>query len=207
MSQSKKQIEKARRQLAELGEIECRSQFGGYSLSVENVVFALVAEGELYLRACEQVKPYIVERKMQPLHFTKRGMPVALDYYRVDDPLWKEHGQLVALSRLCLQGARQQRTRKQQNQRLKDLPNLTIRIETLLRQVGISTIAMLKEQGARRCWLKLYASNNNLGINVLFALEGAIAGRHHEALPESVKTELRQWYKETLRRWARQQKS
>jgi len=207
MSQSKKQIEKARRQLAELGEIECRSQFGGYSLSIENVVFALVAEGELYLRACEQVKPYIVERKMQPLHFTKRGMPVALDYYRVDDPLWKEHGQLVALSRLCLQGARQQRTQKQQNQRLKDLPNLTIRIETLLRQVGISTIAMLKEQGARRCWLKLYASNNNLGINVLFALEGAIAGRHYEALPESVKTELRQWHKETLRRRASQQKS
>ncbi|HBV38748.1 MAG TPA: competence protein TfoX, partial [Erwinia sp.] len=183
MKQSKSQIEKAMHQLAELGDIECRSQFGGYSLSIEDVVFALVAEGELYLRACEQVKPYIVERKMQPLHFTKRGLPVALDYYRVDDPLWKEPGQLVALSRLCLQGARQQRTTKQQNPRLKDLPNLTVRIETLLRQIGVSTLAMLKEQGARRCWLKLYASNNNLGINVLFALEGAIMGRHHEALP------------------------
>jgi len=207
MSDSKSQIEKARRQLAELGEIECRSQFGGYSLAVESVVFALVAEGELYLRACEQVKPYIVERKMEPLHFTKRGMPVALDYYRVDEPLWNEHGQLLALSRLCLQGARQQRVRQQQNQRLKDLPNLTIRLEMLLRQVGVSTIAMLKEQGARRCWLKLRACNNNLSIKVLFALEGAIAGRHHEALPESVKTELRQWYKETLRREAKKQKS
>ncbi|WP_380181504.1 TfoX/Sxy family DNA transformation protein [Kalamiella sp. sgz302252] len=205
MSDSKKQIEKVRDQLAELGEIDYRSQFGGYSLSVENVVFALVAEGELYLRACEQVKPYIVERKMEPLCFTKRGMPVALDYYRVDDPLWKEQEQLLALSRLCLQGARQQRANKQQKQRLKDLPNLTVRLEMLLRQAGISTIAMLKEQGARRCWLKLYASNKKLGINVLFALEGAIAGRHHETLPESVKTELREWYQKTLLREARQQ--
>lgn len=207
MSDAKSQIEKVRDQLAELGEIECRSQFGGYSLSVENTVFALVAKGELYLRACEQVKPYIVERKMEPLHFTKRGMPVALDYYRVDDPLWKEQGQLLALSRLCLQGARQQRARRQQNRRLKDLPNMTIRMEMLLRQVGVSTIAMLKEQGARRCWLKLRASNQHLGIKVLFALEGAIAGKHHEALPESVKTELSQWYKDTLRREAKQYKS
>ncbi|MBV4367831.1 TfoX/Sxy family DNA transformation protein [Erwinia phyllosphaerae] len=207
MCDSKTQIAKAKCQLAELGDIDSRSQFGGYSLSVDNVVFALVAEGELYLRACEQVKPYLTERKMKPLHFNKRGVPVALDYYRVDEPLWKENEQLLALSRLCLQGAREQKARQQQNQRLKDLPNLTGKLEMLLRQVGISTIARLKQEGARRCWLKLYASNKNVGINILFALEGAITGHHHEALPEHIKTELRRWYKETMRRqMARQQK-
>ncbi len=199
MRDSKKRIENAKHHLAELGNIACRSQFGGYSLSVEEVVFALVSEGELYLRACEQVRPYITERKMVPLSFNKRGLPVELEYYRVDEPLWNEYEQLLALSKICLEGARQQQLRQKQNRRLKDLPNLTIRLEMLLRRIGICTIAMLKEQGARRTWLKLWECNKNLSINVLFALEGAILERHHEVLPETVKAELRDWYRETLR--------
>ncbi|WP_147196707.1 TfoX/Sxy family DNA transformation protein [Pantoea sp. CCBC3-3-1] len=206
MYDSKKRIETAKHHLAELGKIGSRSQFGGYSLSVEEVVFALVSEGELYLRACEQVRPYLAERKMEPLCYYKRGLPVELEYYRVDEPLWNEHEQLVALSKLCLNGARQNRLLQKQNRRLKDLPNLTVRMETLLRQVGVCTIAMLKEQGARRTWLKLREFNKNLSINVLFALEGAILERHHEALPEAVKAELRHWYSETLRAQAKQQK-
>lgn len=206
MHDSKKRIENAKRRLAELGAIGSRSQFGGYSLSVEEVVFALVSDGELYLRACEQVRPYLAERKMVPLCYYKRGLPVELEYYRVDEPLWNEHEQLVALSKICLNGARQHRLRQQKNRRLKDLPNLTVRIESLLRQIGVCSIAMLKEQGARRTWLKLREYNKNLSINMLFALEGAILERHHEVLPEAVKAELRYWYSETLRLQAKQHK-
>lgn len=82
MSSSKQRIEQTKQRLAALGPVESRTQFGGYSLSVSKTVFAVVADGELYLRACEQAQPYISERKMQPLHFVKRGLPVALNYYR-----------------------------------------------------------------------------------------------------------------------------
>lgn len=194
MRDSKLKIERAKQYLNALGEINSRSQFGGYSLSVEKVVFALVADGELYLRACEQVKPYFIQRQMATLHFNKRGIAVEMDYYRVDDSLWQEPEQLINLSRLCLAGARHQRHLHQSNRRLKDLPNLSMRLELQLRRAGIESVDKLKEQGARACWLRLRESNKNLGINVLFALEGAILGRHQQALPESVKDELRRWY-------------
>lgn len=198
MQDAKKSIIRAKRQLSPLGEISSRSQFGGYSLSVESVVFALVSEGDLYLRACEEVKPYIIERKMEPLLFTRRGIPVVLEYYRVDDPLWAEPDQLLALSQLCLQGAQQQRQSQKNRRRLKDLPNLSLKLEVQLRRVGISTVEMLKEQGAKRSWLKLHACNRNLGVNILLALQGAIQGLHYEALPSVVKDELRLWHLETL---------
>lgn len=195
---SKSRIASTKVKLAALGEIKCRSQFGGYSLSVDHAVFALVSEGELYLRACEQVNSYLTERKMEILTLNKRGIPVALNYYRVDDPLWQAPQQLLALSKLCLQGAQQQKASIHKDPRLKDLPNLTMRLEVLLRHVGISTVRMLKEQGAKRSWLKLHARNKNLGINVLFALEGAILGQHYAALPPELKAELRHWYSEAL---------
>jgi len=65
--------------------------------------------------------------------------------------------------------------------------------------VGICSVQMLKEQGAKESWLKLRAGNKNLSINVLFALQGAILGRHHQALPDDIKEELRQWHRMTLR--------
>ncbi|WP_067702956.1 MULTISPECIES: TfoX/Sxy family DNA transformation protein [unclassified Erwinia] len=199
MHDSKVKIEQAKRDLAALGDIDSRSQFGGYSLSVGKVVFALIAEGELYLRACEQAKPYLVERQMEPLCFNKRGIPVTLDYYRVDPALWSQQEQLIALSKLCLQGARKHREGVLQNRRLKDLPNLSLRLELELRRVGISSVQMLREQGAKESWLKLRACNKNLSISVLFALQGAILGRHHQALPDDIKEELREWHRMTLR--------
>jgi DNA transformation protein len=198
MKDSKSNIIRAKRQLSSLGVIDSRSQFGGYSLSVESVVFALVSEGDLYLRACEEVRPYIIERKMKPLMFNKRGIPVALEYYRVDNPLWAEPEQLIALCQLCLKGAMQDKKLHQNSGRLKDLPNLSMKLEVQLRRVGIANAEMLRQLGAKRSWLKLHEKNKSLGVNILFALQGAIEGLHCEALPVAIKEELRGWHRETL---------
>ena len=44
-----------------MGTIEYRSLFGSYSLTVDDTVFAMVSDGELYLRACEQSAQYCVK--------------------------------------------------------------------------------------------------------------------------------------------------
>lgn len=51
-SLSYKRIYKSQEYLATLGTIEYRSLFGSYSLTVDDTVFAMVSDGELYLRAC-----------------------------------------------------------------------------------------------------------------------------------------------------------
>ncbi len=49
---------KSQKYLASLGTLQYRSLFGSYSLTVEDTVFAMVANGELYLRAFEESVPY-----------------------------------------------------------------------------------------------------------------------------------------------------
>ena len=196
MNDSKQKIVQAKQRLSALGMVESRTQFGGYSLAVEKTVFAVVADGELYLRACEQVQPYITERKMQPLNFVKRGIPIELNYYRVDEMLWDDTEQLVALSSLCLHGARREQKERVKKRRIKDLPNMCGRMEMLLREIGIDSIETLREQGAKRIWLKLRKNNKNLGLLVLLALHGAIVGSHYQALPAEVKEDLRAWFQQ-----------
>jgi DNA transformation protein len=77
---------------------------------------------------------------------------------------------------------------------LKDLPNLTFQLETLLNEAGITSLETMRALGAEQCWLKLNGINNHLSYKVLFALEGAIKGLHEAALPAARRQELIEWY-------------
>jgi len=44
--------------LKTLGEVRCRSLFGGYSLTIDKAAFGMLVEGELFLRANEQSAGY-----------------------------------------------------------------------------------------------------------------------------------------------------
>ncbi len=73
-SLSYKRIYKSQEYLATLGTIEYRSLFGSYSLTVDDTVFAMVSDGELYLRACEQSAQYCVKHPPVWLTYKKCGI-------------------------------------------------------------------------------------------------------------------------------------
>lgn len=193
MNISSKKVYASQLFLSPLGQIRCRALFGGYSLSIDDTVFAMVAEGELYLRAAEESVQYCATHKPYPLKLNKRGREVLLNYYRVDDALWKDHDMLLRLSGYSLQAARREKVQHSGQRRIKDLPNLNYSLEQLLFEVGVTSIEMLYMFGAECCWLKLRERRKALSVKVLFALEGAIAGVHAAALSASRRQELTDW--------------
>lgn len=195
---SYQRIVQSKQQLSALGNITVRSQFGGYSLAVEKVVFALITDGELYLRTSETLTSYMRKQRLSPLVIDKRGMPVTLHYYRINEALWDDKRLLMKFSRSALTLARRQKNARQNNIRLKDLPNLGIRMEMLLREIGIDSVGALRKAGAKNCWLRLRALNKHLGLSCLLALQGAITGHHQAALPAEVKEELCAWFNSTI---------
>jgi DNA transformation protein len=191
---SYERIYQSQEYLSPLGEIHHRALFGGYTLAVGEAVFAMVSDGELYLRACEQSAQYCVRNASSFLTLVKRGRPVLLNYYRVDEGLWQNHEKLLQLSSFALEAARKERYQRHQRHRLKDLPNLTFQIEVLLLDVGITNETTLRVLGAEECWLKVRTKNRHLSIKLLFALEGAIEGLHEAALPAVRRRELTEWF-------------
>lgn len=188
-------IYKSQEYLSSLGTIHFRSLFGSYSLTIRNTVFAMVANGELYLRACEQSVQYCVQHSPVWLTFLKRGRPVMLNYYQVDDTLWRDQQQLIQLSKFSLDAALQEKLSRSSQQRLKDLPNMTFHLESLLNEAGIYDVATLRMLGAKMCWLRLRQTNKSITDKVLFNLEGAIYGIHEAALPAIRRQELALWVK------------
>lgn len=191
---SQNRIHQSQEYLAPLGDVGYRSQFGGYSLTVGDVVFAMVSEGELYLRACEESETYFAKKSAPALIYSKRGKPITLNYYLVDDELWQDKDKLLQLSTNALMTARRQKRVLKNQRRLKDLPNLTSSIEIWLWEAGIADVRTLQAYGAKRSWIKLRSVKKSVGVKMLFALAGAISGTHEAALPAVQRQELLEWY-------------
>jgi len=195
INQSKKRISESKLLFASLGNIHSRSQFGGYSLSANGIMFALVSEGELYLRATPENEKQFCLMGMESLIYRKRGIAISLRYFKVGERLWAEPERLLSLAKSSLEGMLHDiKTKKNGDARLKDLPNISLSLERLLWQVGISTSSELRAHGACTTYLKLCSVKQNVGLNVLMALEGAIQGFHEAALPHDARILLTQWY-------------
>ncbi|MEH0834425.1 TfoX/Sxy family DNA transformation protein [Pectobacterium cacticida] len=191
----KKRILQSQQSFSPLGDITSRSQFGGYSIAANKIIFGLVSEGELYLRASKKDEKQFQQRDMPHLIYTKRGVPVPLNYYLVDETLWQDPERLLHFARLALMGAQYDKAIRKANGRLKDLPNLNHDIERLLWKAGIKNIDELQRHGAKNSYLELRKVRSNLSVNILLALAGAICGTHQAALPRVIRNELLEWYK------------
>lgn len=181
--------------LSSLGDVQHRALFGGYSLSINDTVFAMVMEDKLYLRACEQSAGYNVSRPRKLLTFNRRGKAVSLNYYLVDDELWRNTTLLLSLSALALEKAQQDKSRRCGHQGLRAMPNINGSLETLLLEAGVKDEKMLRALGAAAAWYRLRRLRKNLSANVLLSLEGAITGTHSATIPEPRRQHLLDWAK------------
>ena len=59
-----------------------------------------------------------------------------------------------------------------------DLPNLGSKSQAMLEQAGICSIEQLRELGAVRAYARVKRSGINCSLNLLWAMEGALSGRH-----------------------------
>lgn len=165
-----------------------RSMFGGYGLCQNDVMFALVYDDTLYLRAPNDIESVFSQHNMNRLVLFRNNRPKSLQYYEVTEPLWQDLEQLKKFLSIAFSGA--ENAKKKKLYRLKDNPNISLQLERLLNKASIMTFEQLHEEGAVSVYKKLKQNTKNLSINILYALEAAIYGCHAAVLPQSQKEKL-----------------
>ncbi|WP_063655379.1 TfoX/Sxy family DNA transformation protein [Candidatus Arsenophonus triatominarum] len=177
------------------GHIKKKPHFGGYCILVNHVIIGQVLDGEFYLRGCLFAELQFEVFGLQKLIYTKKGVPLILKYFFINEMLWNDNLLLCYYIDIAYKAAVEELSQKQHSHiRIKDLPNMNVSIERALGKVGISDVDYLKMLGAKVCYLKLRQKKVNRSIKLLFELAGAIEGYHIAVLPESIKIELITWY-------------
>ena len=176
-----------------LGKIKSRSMFGGFGIFCEDAMFALVVNETLHIRAGKETEIEFKNNGMRPYKYTKRNFPVTTKYYAIPHAWWDQSELLMSYAKNALFIALDNKKEKKSAlpTRIKDLPNLRLNTECLLRKAGIDSLEQLKEAGALDAFQALQKTHNNsLSLDMLWALEGALDGKHWTVITPQRRNEL-----------------
>ncbi|MGR5133552.1 TfoX/Sxy family DNA transformation protein [Vibrio alfacsensis] len=176
-----------------LGTIKSRSMFGGFGLFADETMFALVVNNQLHIRGDQKTSSDFETQGLKPYVYKKRGFPVVTKYYAISDDLWESTDRLIDVAKLSLETAKQEKKQQASTKpnRLKDLPNLRLATERMLKKAGIDSVEQLEDEGALNAYKAIQDTHaSTVSIELLWALEGAINRTHWSVVPQSRREEL-----------------
>ncbi|PSU31695.1 TfoX/Sxy family protein [Photobacterium lutimaris] len=185
--------------------ITVKCMFGGYGVFADGHIFAILVKDDIYLRASNSKLSEYKEKGFNCYTYSKpnrlhkslsklggKGIEanhdVATRYYKVPytgAELLKEAGLLLESAII------EKMPTPICEQRLKDLVNLKLSSERMLKRSGIDNYSKLKEVGAVSAFFAVKDKvNTELNHDFVLRLQGAIDNVHYSTLPVEVKTTL-----------------
>jgi DNA transformation protein and related proteins len=98
-------------QFAPLGQIDSRSMFGGYCLYCDGVVFGLVANNQVFLKADEVNRPDFEARNL-PAFRPFDDQDVVMQYYEAPPEVYENHDAVRHWCGGALEAGRRSRVKK-----------------------------------------------------------------------------------------------
>lgn len=96
-------------QMADLGPVSARRMFGGFGLYLQGLMFALIVDDQLYLKADGDSLDDFVRAGSQPFTYQARGRQVAVRYYEAPAEVFDDADVMVEWARRAFAAARRAR--------------------------------------------------------------------------------------------------
>jgi DNA transformation protein len=90
---------------AAFGPIEVRRMFSGYGVYGQGVMFALMVDEVLYLKADTESASHFAARGLEPFVYQRRGQGIALSYYQAPDEVMDDREQAALWAQRALEAA------------------------------------------------------------------------------------------------------
>lgn len=95
-----------------LGPVSVRRMFGGAGIYADGVMFALVADDTLYLKADDETKGAFEAEGLSQFAYKGGGRTIALSYWRAPERLLDDPGEMTEWGRMALLAAHRAAARK-----------------------------------------------------------------------------------------------
>lgn len=200
-------------QMHAFGPVQARAMFGGHGLYRDGLMFALVLDDRLYLKADDANQGAFEAHGLPPFTYvTKDGKAGSLRYHEAppeafEDPQvmaqWARVGYEAAV-RAGAKAASKKPGRKlaasgskvgaagttKAGAALAELRNLGPASAAMLRDAGIRTPAQLRKLGAVRAFDQVRQRDPKASLNLLWAIEGALSDRPWQEVAEADRASL-----------------
>ncbi len=177
----------------QFGEHQKRSMFGGIGLFQNDAMFALLSEGCLFIRGGKSLDKKLADLDCEKYRHVKKQTTATVNYYDITDLFTYEHPELDSIIRTSIDNSIQQRSFKKSSasRRLRDLPNMQLTLERMVKKAGVDDVSMFMQLGAPEVFNKVRkAYGNDVDLKLLWKFAGAIDGIHWKLLQEPRKQQL-----------------
>ncbi|HHE9455940.1 TPA: DNA transformation protein TfoX [Haemophilus influenzae] len=187
-----------------VGNVSFKNLFTGYGLfHKEETMFAIWQNKKLYLRGEDELATQLIKLGCEPFTTNELNKRFVLSqYYAVSDQVLRNNmlcRKLIILSIKQIIEQKLECTLRKVN-RLKDLPNLTIKHERALIKVGITDVAMLREIGAENALVELKKNGSGATLDFYWKLVCALQNKNSQMLSQAEKERLLKKLNEVLRK-------
>ncbi len=108
---------------AQFGAVSVRPMFGGYGLYHDGLMFGLIANETLFLKADTENVRYFDELDLGPFEFIMKGKSMKMSYYLAPDEIMDDHEQATLWARRSFAAAERAAAKKKP----KKVPNKVLK--------------------------------------------------------------------------------
>ncbi len=175
------------------GESQQRSMFGGIGLFQEDAMYALLTNDCIYIRGGEELDDQLTALGCEKYRHVKKQTVATVNYYDITDLYSSNYQELDAIVGTSIKNAVSQRVvqKSSLNRRLRDLPNMQLTLERMVKKSGVDDVDTFIKLGAPTVFNKVCQTyGNDVDIKLLWKFAGAIEGIHWKLLQEPRKRQL-----------------
>lgn len=170
-----------------------RSMFGGIGLFQQDAMYALLTEDCIFIRGGEDLDEVLTNLGCDKYRHVKKQTTATVNYYDITQLFEQNHSELDSIIERSILYSIEQRSfqKSQANRRLRDLPNMQLTLERMVKKAGVDDVETFMRLGAPDVFNKvrrIYGSD--LDVKLLWKFAGAIEGIHWKLLQEPRKRQL-----------------
>lgn len=179
----------------QFGTYQKRSMFGGIGLFQDDAMYALVIGNIVFVRGGGELDDLLAAKGCAKYRHVKKQTTATVNYYDVTKQFLNKEEELQGIIRRSIQLSVEYRNyqRSSDSRRLRDLPNMQLTLERMVKKSGIEDVNQFIELGAENVFRRVQeAYGKDVDVRLLWKFAGAIDGVHWKLLQESRKQELRE---------------
>nr|WP_086938300.1 TfoX/Sxy family DNA transformation protein [Thaumasiovibrio occultus] len=178
--------------LESFGSFDQRSMFGGTGLFDDGAMFAIMTGDALFMRGGDSLNDAYTALDCEKYIHVKRSSTAEVNYYDITDLLKARHAECDQLVKQSIELARKEKASKQagKNVRLRDLPNMRLTLERILKKAGVPDVDTFMSMGPVEVYKKVQACQGEAEIKLLWMFAGAVKNMHWTLLDDGYKQTL-----------------
>ncbi|MCD9493332.1 TfoX/Sxy family DNA transformation protein [Photobacterium carnosum] len=187
--------------LSKFGQQEKRSMFGGTGIFINSAMFAIVTPNSMYIRGGNELDDKLIRSGCERFRHVKKSKTATVNYYEINKLFLTDQLQcdLLVTESIAFSCRDKNVKAAESNCRLRDLPNMRLTLERMVKKAGVLDVDTFFNAGAVNVFKRVCEHNGQeLDYKLLWIFAGAIQGGHWQLLSEDCKQQLLDEYRQQI---------